>query len=61
MSSHSKLSSMMKRNSIIEMQAEYLAPRVREILFRPEGPLCQSFGSGAGGFEEDPDMPDIYF
>ena len=51
----------MKKNSIIEMQAEYLAPRVREILFELEGPLCQSFGSGAGGFEEDPDMPDIYF
>ena len=52
----------MRKNSIIEMQAEYLAPRVREILFELEGPLCQSqFGSGNEGFEEDPDLPEIDF
>ena len=51
----------MRKNSIIEMQTEYLAPRVWEILFELEGPLCQSFGSGAGGIEEDPDMPEIDF
>jgi hypothetical protein len=52
----------MKRNSIIEMPMAYQTPRVVEMAFDLEGPLCQSsFGSGGEGFEPDPDMPDIDF
>ena len=52
----------MKKNSIIEMQPIYQTPRVVEMTFSLEGPLCQSqFGSGGEGFEPDPDMPDIDF
>lgn len=47
---------------MIEMQAAYQTPGVVEIAFRLEGPLCQSqVGAGNEGFEEDPDMPDIFF
>ncbi len=47
---------------MIEMQAAYQTPGVVGIAFKHEGLLCQSqFGSGNEGFEEDPDMPDIFF
>ena len=52
----------MKKNSIIEMQVKYQTPRVVEMSFEIEGPLCQSqIGSGAGGYEEDDDLPGIDF
>lgn len=47
---------------MIEMPAAYQTPRAVEMAFSLEGPLCQSsFGSGNEGWEEDPDMPDIFF
>lgn len=47
---------------MIEMQTAYQTPGMVEIAFRLEGPLCQSqVGAGNEGFEEDPDMPDIFF
>ena len=39
----------MKKNSIIEMQTKYQTPRVVEIAFKPEGPLCQSTSFDNGG------------
>ena len=40
------------------MQAKYIAPRIAELTFELEGPLCLSDvvgGFGAGGFEGDED------
>ena len=55
----------MKKNSIIEMQLKYQTPRVVEMAFSLEGPLCQSqFGSVNEDYEPDPDMPggiDCYY
>ena len=48
----------MKKNSIIEMQAVYVAPTAVEVTFENEGLLCASDvngGFGAGGFEGDDD------
>ena len=52
----------MKKNSMIEMQAEYQTPRVVEMTFCLEGPLCQSqFGSGSEDYGPDSDVPGIDF
>ena len=51
----------MKKNSTIEMQV-YQTPSVVEMVFELEGSLCQSqFGSGAGGYEGDEELPGIDF
>ena len=53
---------MMKRNSIIEMYREYVSPTVIVMSFESEGILCQSqTGAGGGGYEPDPDNPEIDF
>ena len=52
----------MKRNSIIELYTEYIAPSVIVMSFESEGILCQSqTGAGGGGYEPDPDNPEIDF
>ena len=52
----------MKKDSIIEIQVKYRTSRVVKMAFEIEGHLCQSqFGSGAGGYEEDDDLPGIDF
>ena len=54
----------MKKISIIEMQSKYIAPRIAELTFVSEGPLCLSDvtgGFGAGGFEGDEDNDIDFF
>lgn len=54
----------MKSYSLNERKTAYQAPQVMEESFDFEGLLCGSNAGGdfgAGGFEPDPDMPEIGF
>lgn len=55
----------MNKNNKINSQLEYIAPTMAVMAFESEGVLCGSDvtgdGFGAGGFEPDPDMPEINF
>ncbi len=55
----------MNKNNIINSQLEYVVPTLTVMNFESEGVLCGSDvtgdGFGAGGFDPDPDMPEINF
>jgi hypothetical protein len=56
----------MKKNSMLERQAAYVAPEILQMCFESEGCVLSgsdvtSNGLGGGGFEPDPDFPGIDF